>query len=206
MSDRLTLYTNPRSRGRITRWMLEETGVPYETVVLDYGLPMKSAEYRALNPMGKVPTLVHGTQVVTEVAAICAYLAETFPEAGLAPTPDERGAWFRWMFFAAGPLEAAVINRALGVEVPEDRRGMVGYDTFATVMDTLDGWLSSHDYATGTRFTAADVYLGAHVGWGLAFGSIEARPAFATYWARLKDRPAQLRAAAADDALVKGKG
>ena len=87
MSDELVFYTNPQSRGRIARWMLEETGVPYRTEVLGYGTTMKSPEYLAVNPMGKVPAIVHKDQVVTETAAICAYLADAFPEARLAPPP-----------------------------------------------------------------------------------------------------------------------
>lgn len=199
MSDDLILYTNPQSRGMIARWMLEEVGVAYRTVVLEYGAPMKAPDYLALNPMGKVPTLVHNGAVVTECAAICAYLAETFPEAGLAPRPHERAAWFRWLFFGAGPLEAAIINRALGIEVPAERERSVGYGNFTRVMDTLEVAVSASPYLAGDRFTAADVYLGAQIGWGLQFGTMERRPAFETYWARLAGRPALARASATDD-------
>ncbi|KYO51672.1 glutathione S-transferase family protein (plasmid) [Tistrella mobilis] len=194
MSDDLILYTNPQSRGMIARWMLEEVGVAYRMVVLEYGAPMKAPDYLALNPMGKVPTLVHNGAVVTECAAICAYLAETFPEAGLAPRPHERAAWFRWLFFGAGPLEAAIINRALGIEVPAERERSVGYGNFTRVMDTLEVAVSASPYLAGDRFTAADVYLGAQIGWGLQFGTMERRPAFETYWARLAGRPALARA------------
>ncbi|MAD39929.1 MAG: glutathione S-transferase [Tistrella sp.] len=199
MSDELILYTNPQSRGMIARWMLEEVGVPYRIVVLEYGAPMKAPDYLALNPMGKVPTLVHNGAVVTEAAAICAYLAETFPEAGLAPRPHERAAWFRWLFFGAGPLEAAIINRALGIEVPAERERSIGYGNFTRVMDTLEVAVSASPYLAGDRFTAADVYLGAQIGWGLQFGTMERRPAFETYWARLAGRPALARASATDD-------
>lgn len=199
MSDDLILYTNPQSRGMIARWMLEEVGVAYRTVVLEYGAPMKAPDYLALNPMGKVPTLVHNGAVVTECAAICAYLAEAFPEAGLAPRPHERAAWFRWLFFGAGPLEAAIINRALGIEVPAERERSVGYGNFTRVMDTLEVAVSASPYLAGDRFTAADVYLGAQIGWGLQFGTMERRPAFETYWARLAGRPALARASATDD-------
>ncbi|MGV0763094.1 glutathione S-transferase family protein [Tistrella mobilis] len=199
MSDDLILYTNPQSRGMIARWMLEEVGVAYRMVVLEYGAPMKAPDYLALNPMGKVPTLVHNGAVVTECAAICAYLAETFPEAGLAPRPHERAAWFRWLFFGAGPLEAAIINRALGIEVPAERERSIGYGNFTRVMDTLEVAVSASPYLAGDRFTAADVYLGAQIGWGLQFGTMERRPAFETYWARLAGRPALARASATDD-------
>lgn len=202
MSEELVFYTNPMSRGRIARWMLEEVGHPYRTVLLDYGPQMSAPDYRALNPMAKVPTVVHGKTVVTECAAICAWLADTFPDAGLAPPPGDRGAYYRWLFFAAGPVEAAVTNRALGVEVPEERRGMIGYGDFARVMDALEAAVSGDGYVAGDRFTAADVYVGSHVGWGLRFGSIEDRPAFRAYWERIADRPAAVRAGELDDAAM----
>ena len=136
MADTLTLYTNPMSRGRIARWMLEEVGQPYETIVLDYATTMKGPEYLAINPMGKVPAIKHGDVVVTECAAICAYLADAFPRAGLAPPPNDklRAPYYRWLFFAAGPLEAAVTNKAMGFSPPADKEGMVGYGTFARVV------------------------------------------------------------------------
>ena len=201
MAEELTFYTNPMSRGRIVRWMLEETGVAYRTEVLEYGTTMKAPAYLALNPMGKVPAIRHGEVVVTEAAAICAYLADAFPAAGLAPPPGERGAYYRWLFFAAGPVEAAVSNRFLGFEVPADKEVMVGYGTFAAVMDTLEAAVSGGGYVAGERFSAADVYVGSHVGWGLRMGSIEKRPAFEEYWARLEARDAGRRANELDDAL-----
>ncbi len=118
MSDPIIFYTNPQSRGRIARWMLEEVGAPYRTEYVSFGEAMKSPAYRAINPMGKVPTIVHGTRIVTECAAICAYLADAFPERDLAPPPAERADYYRWLFFCAGPLESAVSNRAFGFEVP----------------------------------------------------------------------------------------
>ena len=202
MTDELVFYTNPMSRGRIARWMLEEVGAPYRTEILDYGTTMKAPDYLAINPMGKVPALRHGDAVVTECAAICAYLADAFPDAGLAPPPPERAAYYRWMFFAAGPLEAAVTNRSLGLEVPDDRRGMVGYGSFETVMDTLQQAVAGAGYIAGDSFTAADVYVGSHIRWGLQFGSIEERPGFADYVARLNDREAYQRATALDDAAM----
>ncbi len=202
MADDLVFYTNPMSRGRIARWMLEEVGEPYRTVALDFGPSMKTPEFLAINPLGKVPTIVHGDQVVTEAAAICAYLADAFPAAGLAPQPARRGAYYRWLFFAAGPLEAAATNQSLGVEVPEERRGMVGYVRLATMLDALEAALQRHDYIAGERFSAADVYVGSHVGWGMRFKTLEARPAFVAYWQRLADRPAAQRATAIDDALM----
>ncbi|MCA8933691.1 MAG: glutathione S-transferase, partial [Rhodospirillaceae bacterium] len=138
MADDPILYTNPRSRGRIVRWMLEEVGCPYTVQVVGYGPPMKSPEYLAINPMGKVPALVHGGQVITESGAICAYLADAFPEAGLAPPAGERGAYYRWLFFAAGCVEPALISKALGHVPPEDRQGMVGYGTYELTLNALE--------------------------------------------------------------------
>lgn len=205
MADELVFYTNPMSRGRIVRWMLEETGAPYRTELLDYGTTMKAPEYLAINPMGKVPAIRHGDVVVTEVAAICAYLADAFPEAGLAPPLNARGAYYRWLFFAAGPVEAAVTNRSLGFEVPADKRGRVGYGSFEAVLDTLAVAVAGNGYIAGDRFSAADVYVGSHIGWGLDFGSMEERPRFRDYVARVRDRDAWRRAKDLDDAAMPAK-
>lgn len=204
MADALTLYTNPQSRGRIARWMLEEVGQPYETVVLDYGTTMKAPDYLAINPMGKVPAIRHGDAVVTEAAAICAYLADAFPQAGLAPAAGSpaRAPYYRWVFFAAGPVEAAVTNKALNFAVPEGRERMAGYGSFADVLNALDGMLGKTDYVTGGSFSAADVYVGSSIGFGMQFGIIEKRPSFERYWGRLASRPALQRANALDDALA----
>lgn len=209
MTDSLTLYTNPMSRGRIARWMMEECRQPYEVVNVPFGPAMKTAEYKAMNPMGKVPVLKHGDRIVTECAAICAYMAEAFPETGLAPRPEERAEYYRWMFFAAGPLEQAVTNNALGFHVPDDKRGMSGYGSYAQVMDTLEKAVSVYDFIAGNRFTAADVYVGSAVSWGLMFGSIEKRPAFEDYARRIGTREAYRRTYAlceAEGAAMKAKG
>lgn len=204
MTDELVFYTNPMSRGRIVRWMLEEVGQPYRTELLEYGPTMKSAEYLAINPMGKVPALRHGGAVVTECAAICCYLADAFPDARLAPPPGDRlrGPYYRWLFFAAGPVEAAASNQALGVEVPAERQAMVGYGSLADVMSALEAALSGREYLVGDRFTAADVYVGSHIGWGMSYGAIEKRPAFERYFERISTRPAAIRAREIDDALI----
>ncbi|HEX8215768.1 MAG TPA: glutathione S-transferase family protein [Allosphingosinicella sp.] len=204
MTDTITFYTNPMSRGRIARWMLEEVGEPYETVLLDYGSTMKGPEYLAINPMGKVPAIKHGNTVVTEGAAICAYLADMFPEKGLAPPPGDplRGPYYRWMFFAAGPVEAAVTGKSLGLLAPEDKAAMAGYGTFDATMMALEKAVSQGDYICGGQFTAADVYVGSQIGWGLMFGSIDKRPAFTDYVGRLQSRPAAIRAREIDDAAM----
>jgi glutathione S-transferase len=198
----LTFYTNPMSRGRIARWMLEEVGEPYETVLVDW--QDKPDALLAANPLGKVPTIDHDGHVVSEAAAVCAYLAEAFPQAGLAPTSAERARYLRWMFFTAGPLEAAMMDKALGADVPADKRGMVGYGSFAEAVDTLEYAVGQSDYVAGDRFTAADVYVGSAVGWFTQFGMLDKRPAFTAYLARLWDRPAWIRAREIDDGLMAG--
>ena len=202
-TDDIVLYTNPMSRGRIARWMLEEVGIPYRREILTFGGTMKESDYRQLNPMGKVPTIVHGRQVVSECAAICAYLADAFPQAGLAPPPRERADYYRWMFFAAGPVEASVSNKALGFQVPPDRERMIGYGSYADVLDMLQKALVGRTYIAADYFTAADVYVGAHLSWGIQFGSIEERPGFREYMERMTSRPAALRANELDDADMK---
>ncbi|MEV4610891.1 glutathione S-transferase family protein [Neorhizobium sp. LMR1-1-1.1] len=199
MANEILFYTNPMSRGRIARWMLEEIGAPYRTEILQFGTTMKDDSYKAVNPMGKVPAIIHGKKTVTECAAICAYLADAFPEKGLAPLLADRADYYRWMFFAAGPLEAAVSNRALGFEVPPGRERMIGYGSFADVMDGLEFALRSNSYIAGEKFSAADVYVGSQIGWGLQFGSIEKRPAFEQYFGRLALRDAYQRAVEKDD-------
>lgn len=204
MSDDLVFYTHPQSRGRIVRWMLEEVGQPYRTEILGYGTSMKSPEYLAVNPMGKVPAIKHGDTVVTEAGAICAYLADAFPRAGLAPPLGDkrRGPYFRWMFFAAGPLEAAVTNKTFGVEVPPDRRAMAGYGCFEDAVNGAEQALKAGPYILGDTFSAADVHFGSAIGFYLQFGSIEPRPAFEAYVARIQARPAAVRAREIDDALI----
>jgi glutathione S-transferase len=204
MSDELVFYTNPMSRGRIVRWMLEELGVPYTTRLLVYGGSMKAPDYLAINPMGKVPAITHRGQVVTETAAICAYLADAFPEAGLAPAPGSplRGPYYRWLFFAAGPWEAAAGDKVLGISVPADKQGMVGYGRFDDAQNGLELAVRGRDFVVGDSFTAADVYVGSHIMWGLQFGTLERRPEFERYAAGLAQREAHRRARAIDDQLL----
>jgi len=201
MTDELVLYTNPMSRGRVVRWMLEEIGQPYKVEVLDYASTMKGPAYVAINPMGKVPALRHGEAIVTETAAICAYLADAFPQARLAPPPGDRlrAPYYRWLFFCAGPYEAASSNKVLGFVVPPERERMMGYGNIGKVLSTLEAAVSSGDYLVGNSLTAADVYVGSQIGFGMMFGMLEARPAFERYWQRLSARPAFVRAKQLDD-------
>ncbi|AJP72966.1 glutathione S-transferase family protein [Sphingomonas hengshuiensis] len=202
MSDELILYTNPQSRGRIARWMLEETGAAYRTEIVDYGTTMKGQDYLEINPMGKVPAIVHGGKVVTECAAICAYLAEAFPEAGLAPLPHERADYYRWLFFAAGPLEQATTNQFAKFEPSPEQGRMFGYGNYALAVDVLEKAVSAHPYIAGDRFTAADVYVGSSVGWGVMFDWLPKRDVFVDYFARVSGRDAYVRAGALDDAAM----
>jgi glutathione S-transferase len=204
MADELVFYTNPMSRGRVVRWMLEEVGQPYRTEILEYGTTIKGAEYLAVNPMGKVPALRHGDATITETAAICAYLADAFPQSGLAPPAGSplRGPYYRWLFFGAGPVEAAMMNQAFGLEVPADRQAMSGYGSLTAVVDVLDDVLSGREYLVGDRFSAADIYVGSQIGFATMFGALEKRPAFMAYVARLNARPAAIRAREIDDAML----
>jgi len=228
----LTFYTNPNSRGRMVRWMLEEVGCSYETIVLEYesssqfdrwggaalqrpegsqasegsegseGSDDKTRFFRDVNPIGKVPAIVHDGQVVTESAAICVYLAEAFPAAGLAPTADERAAYYRWLFFAAGPVEQAVTNLRAGFEPLPEQEFFLGYGSYQRTVDQLDMAVQAHPYIAGDRFSAADVYVGSHIGWGLALKTLPPRDAFVSYASRLASRPAYQRAVGKDNALL----
>ncbi|WP_127957903.1 glutathione S-transferase family protein [Serratia microhaemolytica] len=206
MNDsKITLYTHPMSRGRTARWLLEECEASYETVVLDYGPRMKSNQYLAINPMGKVPALVHGESVVSELAAICCYLADLFPEKQLAPAVGsvERATYYRWLFFTAGPLESAFMGKLLGSLVSAEQAAMVGYGSYQLTMDTLEFAIKQGGrYLCGEQFTAADIYLTACIKWGMDKGGIERRPTFERYIAPILQRPAYLRAAEMDNKLL----
>ena len=202
--DEIVFYTNPMSRGRIARWMLEEVGRPYRTVVLDFGTTMKAPDYLAINPIGKVPAITWRGVTVTECAAICAWLADACPEAGLAPAFDDpaRGTYLRWLFFTAGPVEAAVTAKALNLLAPAEKAGMAGYGSFEQVVDALESAVSGGPWILGDRFSAADVYVGSQFMWGLQFKSLPDRDAFTAYAERLSRREAAGRARAIDDALI----
>jgi glutathione S-transferase len=201
-----TFYTVAMSRGQISRWALHEAGADYDHVVFEWAT--RPPILRTLNPMNKVPTLVHHVSghdhIITECAAINHYLAETHPDKGLLPDTHEKAAYFRWLFFAAGPLEQAVVGKAMGWEVPEGKQGMAGFGNLDMVLDALDGWLSRHDFIAGSRFTMADTYVGSQFVWGLRFGSIPERPAFRAYVDRITQRPAYAEANAIDAAIIKG--
>ena len=203
-----TFYTVAMSRGQISRWALHEAGADYDHVVFDFA--SRPDDYVIINPMNKVPALVHhrtdGDVTVTEAAAINHYLAETHPDKGLLPQPHEKAAYFRWLFFAAGPLEQAVVAKAMDWQVPEERSGMAGYGSLELTLAALDDWLSKNDFAAGSRFTMADTYVGSQFVWGLRFGSIPESPAFKAYVERITSRPAYGEANAVDAKLIEEAG
>jgi glutathione S-transferase len=201
----LTFYTNPQSRGRIVRWMLEEVGAPYETQIIGYD-QMKSDAYLAVNPMGKVPAIKHRGHVVTECAAICAYLADVFPEAGLAPREDEKADYYRWLFYAAGPVEQAFTNNFAGFKVEAERERMFGYGSYDKVVAILDELFSRRDFVCGDRFTAADVYVGSQIMFPMQFGMLPERDAFSRYRDRLQAREAYKRATDIDEKVIADLG
>ena len=199
-----TFFTNPMSRGQIGRWALHEAGAEYDQVLVDWS--DKPAALLEANPMGKVPTIVHhtvnGDFTISEAAAICAYLADAHPLHELAPRESERADYYRWMFFAAGPVEQAIVSKSMGWDVAKDREMMVGFGSLERVLDTLEGHFDANEWVCGERFTMADVYVGSQVDWGLTFGSIPPRPAFAAYAERLQARDGYKAAKAIDNTLI----
>ena len=202
MTSDLIFYTNPMSRGQIIRWMLEEVGAPYDTEILDYSSGMKGEAYRAINPMMKVPAIAHKGRVVTEAAAICAYLADVFPEAGLGPREEEKADYYRWLFFAAGPLEQAVTNKAAGFEPTTERQRMFGYGHYDLAVTTLADHLAAREFVCGSRFNAADVYVGSAVMWGTQFGTLPKLDSFTAYAERLSRRDAYRAGKEEDNRLI----
>ena len=200
MAD-LIFYTNPMSRGQIVRWMLEEVGEPYETKIVDYAA-MHDDAYRAVNPMMKVPAIVHDGKVVTECAGIIAYLADVFPNAGLAPRREEKADYYRWLFFAAGPIEQALTSKTMGFEPTAEQSRSVGFGDVGRTVKTLADHLADRDYLCGSRFTAADVYVGSHVMWGMQFGTLPSLDSFVAYGERLSARDAYQRGKAEDMRLI----
>lgn len=200
-----TFYTNPMSRGQIARWALHEVEADYDQVLVDWAAKPKA--FLAANPMGKVPTIVHHNdgidRVVTEAAAICHYLAEMHPEAGLLPDDDEMADYFRWIFFAAGPVEQAISAKNLGFDPADPRQqGMVGFGSFDRAVSTLERHLAGGDFVCGERFTMADVYVGSTVDWGLNFGILPPNVAFVAYAERLRERDAYREAKGIDNELI----
>ena len=198
-----TFYTNPMSRGQIARWALHEAKADYEQVLVDW--QDKPEAFLAANPMGKVPTIVHHhgghDHVVTEAAAICHYLAEmSAPE--LLPSAEEKADYFRMLFFAAGPVEQAVTNKAFGWNPDEKQELSVGFGSYDRTIGVLEGWFAGRDFVCGSRFTMADVYVGSAVDWGLQFGTIRPSDALTAYAERFRAREAYQAGKAIDNALI----
>jgi glutathione S-transferase len=193
----IVFYTNPQSRGQIVRWMLEEVGADYRTETLTYGGTMVEEPFASINPMKKVPALRHGDRIVTEAAAICAYLADGFPAAGLAPPPDQRADYYRFLFFAAGPLEMTFSLKAIAYDPPTDKQAMFGHGSEARCFAALETMLIGRAFVTGS-FSAADLYLSSQLGFMMGFGMIEGTPLLRDYVARCQDRDAYRRAKALD--------
>lgn len=204
MADPIVFYTHPQSRGAMTHWMLEEIGCTYKIEVMQFGPPMKSPEYLAINPMGKVPAVKHGDTVVTETGAILSYLADLFPDARLAPPVGQRGAYYRWMYFVAGPCEAAMSNKSVGWEPAPELRGRFGYGSYQQTIDTITRAVDGKTFIAGDRFTAADLYVASFLNFGMMFNTIEKRPALEAYVKPHVARPAFKRAEEKAAALMKG--
>lgn len=200
----LTFYTNPMSRGRVVRWMLEELGIAYKTEILAFGAEIKNPAYLAINPMGKVPAVKHGDTIVTEVAAICAYLADQFPEKDLAPPADsaERGPYYRWLFFMAGPFEMATSANAYDWRIDDTNVEAIGCGRLQDVIQTLEQALSAGPYLCGQQFTAADVLVSSYLWWEMMQQNLPPNEVFQAYTHRMESRPAAQRANQLDDALV----
>lgn len=203
MSD-IVFYTNPQSRGRIAHFMLEEVGAPYRVEVLDFEKgEHKKPDYLAINPMGKVPAIVHNGTIITECAAICTYLADAFPKAGLAPALDDpaRGTYLRWMFFANGCIEPAMVDKMFNRPEP-DRPGAIGYGSYDNVVKTLESLLATGPWILGDKFSAVDVYLGSQIGWAMMTKALAPSPVLGGYAARLTERPAYKRSVEHCDRLA----
>ena len=194
MTDEIVFYHNPQSRSQMVRWMIEEADAPHRIVLIDFAKnEHKAPAFLALNPMGKLPTIEHRGTIVTETAAIIAYLADTFPQAGLAPALCEpaRGAYYRWLFFGAGCFEPALLDKMM--KRPEvERKSAVGWGSYDDVLATLKTALATGPYLLGDKFTAADIYVGSELNFAVMFGApgLEGEPAIDAYLARLAERPA----------------
>ena len=187
----LKLYSNAQSRGLVIEWLLIELGAEFEKIELAYHTEMKSESYLKINPFGKVPTLVDGDVVIYEMPAICAYLADKFFDQGLAPALDDpkRGLYFRWLFFAAGPWDAATTDRALKVEITDEQKMHIGYGNFQdTYTALIQGLEQAQPYLCGEQFTVADVFVGSMLFWQLKMAELESHPAIEKYLNSIKSR------------------
>ena len=200
----ITLYHAAPSRSSVVYWMLEEIGEAFHLRVLDLKKgEQKSPAYRAVNPMGKVPAIEHDGVIITEVAAICCYLADAFPEAGLAPAVGDkrRGPYLKWLFFAPGCLEPAIIDRAFP-RADAAPTTALGYGSFDAPLDLIAQAVGKGRYLLDEQLSAADVVIGSTLRWGMLFKMLPERPEFTAYVGRLAERPAFQRATAKDAELA----
>ena len=201
--QKLTLYTNPHSRGTNVRWMLEECGADYDTIGVRFGAEMKAPAYRAINPMGKVPALAHGDTILTETAAILTWLAERYPEKALIPEAgsDARGEYYRWLCFALH-LEYAAVDRMRTIENSAELRTAIGYGDFDTAFAVLKARLQDRTHIVGEHFTALDLYYSGLLQWLIQHAQVlPADAVYLDYMQRHLARPAYARTKALDDAL-----
>jgi glutathione S-transferase len=196
-------FHSPHTRSSGTRILLEELAAPHELRVIN----MKAGEqrkpaYLAINPMGKVPAILHGGALVTEQAAIFIYLADLFPKAGLAPAIDDRlrGPYLRWMVYYGSCFEPALIDRALKRDAPPP--AMSPYGDYDTMLKTLTDQLAKGPYLLGERMTAADVLWGTALAWTTSFKLVPELPVIMDYVARLSARPSVVKVKAADAKLA----
>ncbi len=191
--DEVTFYHNPQSRAQMAHFMLEEVGAPYRIVPIDFEKgDNRTPDFLKINPMGKLPTIVHRGVTVTETGAIIAYLADAFPQAGLAPATDDpaRGTWLRWIVFGAGVFEPALLHKLM--KMPEVPRATAAFGSYEDAIGALDIMVQPGPWILGDRYSAADVYVGAQLTWAASFGApgIADNPRLAAYIERIKARPA----------------
>jgi glutathione S-transferase len=199
----VTFFHSPNSRSGITRSLLEELDIPYDLVVLDLQRgEQRTPDYLSINPMGKVPAIRHHGVLITEQPAILLYLADAFPDAGLAPTRDDplRGAYVRWMVFYGSCFEPALLDRSF--ERPAVPQMSCGYGDYDSVINTLTAQLERGPWLLGERFTAADVLWGGALKWALMFKLVPETEILRGYAERVAARPAMQRAAALDEELA----
>ena len=201
------LYHMPQTRGGTTMWMNEELGDVCDVKLINMkASEQKSPAFLKINPMGKIPALVHDGVAVTEAAAICAYLADVFPQAGLAPAANDpkRGAYFRWMFFAPSCIEPMMLDKF--AQVKRENTASVGYGSEADVLNAVKIAIGDGPFLLGEKFTAADVVFGSTLNFAMMFGAIEKTEPFASYAGLLTARPAFKRAMEKNATFMKELG
>ena len=190
--EKIVLYTHPQSRGRNVVWMLEECGAEYETVLMNFGEDLHSPAYLAVNPMGKLPALKYGDTVITEASAIITFLADLFPQAQLAPAQvdGQRGEYYRWLFYTANSVEAALMEVAFQFPIQPAMRKSLGYGSMEQVIATLDVQLSKQSYLLGEHFQSCDLLLAGLLMFAIRTGTLSPTPNMQAYLGRITERTA----------------